>query len=215
MEKFQFPKWTNYLKPALGVAGLIPLYLLFLLYYGGRPSTTDLGYMPDQPVPYSHLLHAGELGMDCRFCHDTVDQAAHAAIPPTQTCMNCHGVVATDSPQLRLVRESAATGMPIEWVRVHDLPDYVYFDHSVHVNSGVSCVSCHGRVDKMEKVYQAETLSMAWCLECHRQPEMHLRPLDRVYDLDWVPEEDQLIIGQSIREKYNINPSTDCTSCHR
>lgn len=215
MEKFQFPKWANYLKPALGVAALIPLYVLFLLYYGGRPDTLAVGYMPEQPVEYSHMQHAGELGMDCRYCHNTVDQAAHAAIPPTDTCMKCHANIATDSTKLVEVRESFSTGMPIEWIRIHDLPDYVYFDHSRHVNSGISCVSCHGRVDKMEVVYQTESLSMGWCIECHREPEKHLRPLDEVYNLDWSPEEDQITIGKRIKEKYDINPSLECSTCHR
>lgn len=212
---FKFPKWTNTLKPVLLVLPLVPLYGIFLLYFGFWPTATHVGYMPEQPVQYSHLLHAGEMGMDCRYCHNTVDQAAHAAVPPTSTCMNCHSNIATESLKLTEVRESFATGMPIEWVKIHDLPDYVYFDHSAHVNRGVSCVSCHGRVDQMEVVFQAEPLSMAWCLECHREPEKYLRPLEHVYDLDWVPDEDQVIIGQRIKDLYNINPSTECSTCHR
>jgi len=121
-----------------------------------------VGYQPVQPVPYSHALHVGQLGIDCRYCHNTVEVAAQAAIPPTQTCMNCHAKIRAQSPKLLPVRESYATGMPVHWMRVHDLPDFVYFNHSAHVRRGVSCVECHGRVDKMEVVYQQEPLSMGW-----------------------------------------------------
>jgi hypothetical protein len=141
--------------------------------------------------------------------------AATAAIPPTQTCMNCHSNVRSNSEKLIPVRESYATGMPVPWIKIHDLPDYVYFDHSAHVRRGVGCVSCHGRIDTMEVVYQAEPLSMGWCLECHRNPERHLRPTEFVTQLDWVPEEDQLALGTKLREANNINPPTDCNTCHR
>jgi hypothetical protein len=129
--------------------------------------------------------------------------------------MNCHALIAAESEKLRVVRDSAATGKPIPWVRVHDLPDYAYFDHSVHVAKGVSCVSCHGRVDTMDVVRQVETLSMSWCLECHRNPEPHLRPIGQVTDLDWVPEESREVLGARLRKEYNVNPSTDCSTCHR
>jgi hypothetical protein len=199
---------------AVGGAVYVPLVVIA----GGSPQTTHLGYMPDQPVEYSHQVHVGQLGMDCRYCHTTVDKAGFAAIPPTQTCMNCHVKILPDSPKMLPVRESYTTGKPIEWVKVHDLPDYVYFDHSAHVNKGVSCVSCHGRVDKMEKVYLAETLSMSWCLDCHREPEKHLRPVEHVTDLAWQPEVDQLELGRKLKEQYNIRDSkylTNCTVCHR
>jgi hypothetical protein len=192
-----------------------PPYVIFLLYYGLWPTTLAQGYKPAQPVPYSHEVHAGELGIDCRYCHTTVEDAAFAAIPPTETCMNCHSSIHTQSEKLQPVFESYATGKPIEWVKVHDLPDFVYFNHSRHVNSGVSCVSCHGRVDKMEVVEQDQPLHMDWCLNCHRAPEKYLRPVEFVTDLDWVPEEDQLTMGKRLREEHNINPSTDCSTCHR
>jgi menaquinone reductase, multiheme cytochrome c subunit len=203
-------------RPLAGVMlGLAPVYLIFLIYYAGSHETTDLRYAPEQPVAFSHRLHAGELGMDCRYCHNTVEEAAHAAVPPTATCMNCHAMIATDSEKLTLVRQSAATGRPIPWVRVHDLPDFVYFDHSIHLAKGISCVSCHGRVDTMEVVTQVETLSMSWCLECHRDPEPHLRPRDQITELDWVRDEDQAVMGARLRKEYNVNPSTDCSTCHR
>jgi hypothetical protein len=215
MDRFVFPRWTNGIRVTLGVlAPGVFLYLIVLVWYGGSPRTTDVGYQPEQPVPYSHALHAGELGIDCRYCHSTVEVAAKAAIPPTQTCMNCHARIRAKSPKLIPVQESYATGRPIAWVRVHDLPDYAYFDHSAHVARGVGCVSCHGRVDKMEVVHQAESLSMGWCLDCHRNPERHLRPLDRVTDMAWRAE-DQLALGRELREAYQIDPSEDCSTCHR
>lgn len=216
MDKFDLLRWIDRTRPVLGaLLVVVPVYAIGVLYYGGSPQTLNVGYSPAQPVPFSHALHAGELGMDCRYCHNTVDKAAHAAVPPTATCMNCHERIASDSNKLLAVRESYATGQSVPWVRVHDLPDYVYFNHAAHVARGVSCVSCHGRIDKMEEVYQVETLSMGWCLDCHRNPEPHLRPADLVTDLDWVPGEDPEVLGKRLREQNNINPSTDCSTCHR
>jgi menaquinone reductase, multiheme cytochrome c subunit len=214
---FVFPEWVDKLRPVLSVLvfGVLPVYVVVLVWYGGSPKTTDVGYAPEQPVAYSHALHAGELGIDCRYCHTTVDKAAHAAIPPTQTCMNCHSQIRTQSPKLVAVRESHATGMPIPWVRVHDLPDFAYFNHSAHVTRGVACVECHGRVDKMDVVHQSEPLSMSWCLDCHRKPEPRLRPVEYVTRMDWVPNEDPAVLGERLREAYNINPSQDCSTCHR
>jgi hypothetical protein len=214
---FLFPKWVDRLRDVLGIVllGVVPLYLVALVWYGGSPKTTDVGYAPVQPVPYSHALHAGEMGIDCRYCHTTVEQAAHAAIPPTQTCMNCHAKIRALSPKLAPVRDSYATGMPIPWVKVHDLPDYAYFNHSAHVRRGVGCVECHGRVDKMDVVYQAQPLSMGWCLDCHRNPEPRLRPPELVTKMDWQPTEDRATLGKRLREANNINPSQDCSTCHR
>ena len=216
MGGFLFPKWIDRARPLFGgLLVALPVYLIGILYLGGSPRTTDVGYCPEQPVPFSHKLHAGELGLDCRYCHNTVEVAAHAAIPPTATCMNCHRQIATESDKLLLVRQSASTGKPIPWVRVHDLPDYTYFDHSAHVSRGVSSVSCHGRVDQMEEVYQVETLSMGWCLECHRDPAPHLRPQEFITDLDWEPGEDSPVTGQDLMRQNHIQPSTDCSTCHR
>ena len=213
---FTFPKWTSVLRPGIALAAVGGLvYASVLVYLGFSPKATDVGYMPTQPVPYSHAVHVGQLGLDCRYCHTGVEQTAHASIPPTQTCMNCHSKVRANSEKLIPVRESYATGMPVEWIRVHDLPDYVYFNHSAHVRRGVGCVSCHGRIDTMEVVFQAEPLSMGWCLECHRNPEKHLRPIEFVTQLDWVPEEDQLELGKRLRELNNINPKETCNTCHR
>jgi len=213
---FAFPKWINLLRPgvALALAGG-PLYAAALAYYALWPATTTVGYQPVQPVPYSHALHAGELGIDCRYCHDTIERTAAAAIPPTDTCMNCHELVRNDSQALIPVLQSHAEGTPVPWLRVHDLPDFVYFDHSAHVTRGVSCVSCHGRVDKMEVVSHEELLSMGWCLRCHRHPEEHLRPVQHVTDLDWEPAEEQRVQGKRLMESQGIMPSEDCSTCHR
>ncbi len=214
--RFHFPRWSNLLRPgiALTLAGA-PLYLVTLLYLVGSPRTTDVGYAPRQPVEYSHALHVGQLGIDCRYCHTTVEHEAFAAIPPTQTCMNCHAKVRANSDKLVLVRESYATGMPIPWVKIHDLPDYAHFNHASHVRAGVSCVSCHGRVDQMEVVYQVEPLNMGWCLDCHRNPEPHLRPVEFVTQLDWKAEGDPVELGARLRAERNINPKVDCSTCHR
>jgi hypothetical protein len=211
-----FPPWATTIRkyiPVLAGGGL--LYVIVLVWYGASPKTTDVGYAPEQPVPFSHARHAGELGMDCRYCHVQVEKTAKATVPPSETCMNCHARVRTKSAVLEPIRESYATGKAVEWVKVHDLPDYVYFNHSAHVSRGVGCVSCHGRVDTMVRVAQVEPLSMGWCLECHRAPEKHLRPRDKVTAMDWVPDEDPVVLGRRLREEYHINPSQDCSTCHR
>lgn len=215
-DSYVFPKWVNILRAGIAVAVVGGLaYAAVIVTFGFSPETTDVGYAPQQPVAYSHALHVNELGIDCRYCHTTVEEAGHAAVPPTQSCMNCHSMIRTGSEKLTPVQTSAATGMPIEWIRVHDLPDYVYFNHSAHVRRGIGCVSCHGRVDTMEVVRQVESLSMGWCLDCHRNPEEHLRPVEFVTQLGWVPEEDQAELGRRLRESYDINPRTDCYTCHR
>jgi len=218
MTPFVFPRWANKTRALAGVIlGGAPVYLTFLVWYGFSPKATDAGYEPKQPVPYSHALHAGTLGLDCRYCHNTVEQAAHAAIPATGTCMNCHQAIHTKSDKLEPVRHSWATDAPVEWVKVHDLPDYVYFNHSAHVTRGVGCVTCHGRVDQMEEVFQKEPLSMSWCLQCHRAPEKNLRPPEEVTNMNWVPPDgaDPVEYGTMLREKNHLNPSTDCSTCHR
>jgi hypothetical protein len=202
------------------------IYVGTVVFAATLPSTLNIGYEPPQPLPFSHKLHAGRLRLDCRYCHNTVDKAAHAAVPPTATCINCHSgadstgnvalsAVRSDSLKLDLVQRSQATGDSIRWIKVHDLPDYVYFDHSAHVNRGVGCVSCHGRVDKMDVVKQVRTLSMKFCLDCHRNPDPHLRPLDKVTDLAWVPDGSPEMVGAEIRQHLGIEPSTNCSTCHR
>ena len=227
MERFHFPNWTNRLAAVALATVMLGLgYVAVVGAYGTAPGSVNVGYQPTQPVPFSHKLHAGTLKLDCRYCHNTVEHAAHAAVPPTATCVNCHSAANADgtadtasihakSAKLLPVRESQVQGTPINWVRVHNLPDFVYFNHSAHVNRGVSCVSCHGRVDKMEQVHQAESLSMAWCLDCHRNPEPHLRPTEYVTQLDWEPDEAPEVLGARLREQKGIDPSTNCSTCHR
>ncbi|MCS6913664.1 MAG: cytochrome c family protein, partial [Myxococcota bacterium] len=176
---FVFPPWTNLLPPITGAAAVLVLGgIVFAFWYYGTPKHLDVGYQPPQPVPYSHQLHAGQLGLDCRYCHANVERSWVASVPPTQVCMGCHASIKKDSPYLAPVRQSWATGQPVPWIRIHKSPDYVYFDHSRHVSRGVGCVECHGRVDTMERVRQVEPLSMGWCLECHRDPAPRLRPVE-------------------------------------
>jgi len=220
MSRFIFPEWTESLKKwvLLLVAGG-PVYLIALIAYGVNPEAIRIGYMPEQPVPYSHALHVGELGLDCRYCHNTVDRAGFSAVPPAGTCMNCHGNVREDSPKLLPIRESYATGQPVEWIKVHDLPDYVFFNHSAHVTRGVGCESCHGRVDQMAEVSQQKPLTMGWCLDCHRDPTANLRePADVTvmgFDDRFDDSNARREFGKSIQQKYNLKPNTNCSTCHR
>ena len=212
-----FPKWTNKapLYSAVG-AGLTLIIVVGLVWYYASPWYTDVGYRPTQPVPYSHKVHARDLGLDCRFCHTGVETSPVAGIPPTKTCMNCHNMIKADSDKLALVRESFKSGKPLEWIRVHKSPDYVYFDHSAHINIGVGCASCHGNVAEMEVVTQIKPLSMGWCLECHRNPQDHLRPLNEVTNMTWTPPANQAEFAAKQIELFKIKaPITDCTGCHR
>ena len=229
MQRFLFPRWIN---PFLGILAIAAAAgAVFAGAMGGLitdPQTLNVGYQPEQPVPFSHAIHAGQLKMDCRYCHNTVFDAAHAAVPPTATCINCHspandqGVTAltavhTESAKLAPIRESWNTGRGVAWKRVHNLPEFVYFNHAAHVNSGVSCKTCHGRIDQMDVVYQAKQLSMAWCIDCHRNPDEHLRPVDKVTKLDWSfeSEEKQEAFAKEHREKNHSNPQVNCAVCHR
>ena len=210
-----FSKKANAL-PTLSLFGALGggvISILFVWYYFS-PEFTDVGYTPEQPVPYSHVLHVGELAIDCQYCHSNVEVSDHANVPPTQTCMNCHSVVQTESERLEPVRESWATGEPVEWVNVHQLPDYARFSHAVHVKNGVGCETCHGRVDQMEVVKLAEPLSMGWCLECHRQPELYLRPNDEITTMGYTQTED--FVRQNLQRIKNesIQPPTNCSACH-
>ncbi len=168
-----------------------------------------------QPVPFSHQHHVGGIGIDCRYCHTSVETSSFAGIPPTKTCMNCHTQIFADTATLEPVRSSFRNDTSITWTKVHDLPDFVYFPHSVHVHQGVACVTCHGRVDKMPLVWQESSLLMEWCLDCHRQPERFIRPREAVFQMDWKPEEDQLAMGRRLVREYGIQTRTDCSTCHR
>ena len=178
------------------------------------PYLTGARAITPQPVPFSHKHHVSGLGIDCRYCHVFVEESAVAGLPPTETCMNCHSQIWADSPMLEPVRDSFRTGRSIEWARVHDLPDFVYFDHSIHVANGIGCVSCHGRVDEMPLMWQQHTLQMNWCLSCHRGPEPHLRPRAEVFVMDGEPAERP----DAPARRYDaaaIRRLTTCSACHR
>lgn len=211
-----FPKWANNapLYAAVGMAVLALGAPAFVWYYFS-PEYTDVGYRPIQPVPFSHALHAGQLELDCRYCHAQVERAAVASVPPTQVCMNCHSLVMRDSPNLAVIRDSLSSGRPVEWVRVHKVPEYAYFDHSVHIKAGVGCSSCHGDIRSMEVVTQQEPLSMGWCLECHREPDLHLRPYDQITNTTWKPARDQLAFAAAVKAERGLAPPEDCSACHR
>jgi hypothetical protein len=196
---------------ALLVSGLIGLAYSIQ----SSPYVTRAFVARAQPIQFSHERHAGGNGIDCRYCHTSVEASAFAGIPPTKTCMNCHSQIFADSPFLELVRESFRDDRSIQWTRVHDLPDFVYFNHSIHVNKGVGCATCHGRVDLMPLMYQVQTLEMSWCLDCHRHPERYVRPRQAVYQMDYRPPADQLALGRRLVAEYGIQSLTSCSTCHR
>jgi len=218
-----FPKWTNQLPLMIIVGGgLVTTAVIGGTWYYATPKYTRVGYMPIQPVAFSHTIHAGQLGLDCRYCHSDVEKSWFSNIPSASTCMNCHNQVLKDDPKLELVRESAATGKPIPWVQIHKTPDYVYFNHSVHVNRGVSCVECHGRIDQMDEVMHAKPFSMGFCLDCHRDPAAKLRPLDKITDLGWTPSADTKVAaekqradGQKLLHDWKVESLQNCSACHR
>jgi len=218
-----FPKWTNSLPLVLGVivalagAGVAAGVTIYL-----TPKYTRAGYQPVQPVPFSHRLHAGELGLDCRFCHNGVEKSWFANLPGASTCMNCHNVVLKDDPRLQIVRDSAANNTPIPWVQVHKVPDYVYFNHSVHVDRGISCVKCHGRVDQMTEVREVKSMSMSFCLDCHRDPAAQIRPVEKVTNLGWTWSTNgveaanlQTVEGKKLVEHLRVESLQSCSACHR
>lgn len=211
-----FPRWTNRLPQIAIVAILLGIVSgVLLIWYYGSPKFTDVGFQPAQPIPFSHPLHADTLGMDCRYCHSMVERSPHANIPTTQQCMNCHQLVATDKPSIAPLLKSWETNTPVQWKRVHKIPDYAYFNHSAHLAAGVACISCHGDVTKMTTVAQAEPLSMSWCLDCHRNPAPNLRPPDQVTNMKWKPPANQpQWVSQFMADK-KIKPPVDCSGCHR
>jgi formamidopyrimidine-DNA glycosylase len=176
---------------------------------------TEVGVARSQPVQFSHKHHVSDDGIDCRYCHTSVEESSFAGIPSTKICMNCHTQIWAESPILAPVRESFRTGRSLEWTRVHNLPGFAYFDHSIHVHKGVGCVTCHGRVDQMPLMWRENTLYMEWCLECHRNPERFVRPREQVFNMDWQPPVDQITLGQKLVQEYKIESLTSCSVCHR
>jgi hypothetical protein len=197
---------------AAAIAGLAGTWILGSFYR--PPYVTQAGVIREQPVPFSHKHHVGEIGMDCRYCHTSVEESGFAGIPPTRTCINCHFQVWAESPLLEPVRRSWREGVPLAWSRVHRLADFVYFNHSIHLKKGVGCVTYHGQVDQMPLLWQEASLFMEWCLECHREPERFVRPLEAVYRMDEKPRADQLSFGKRFVAEMKIRSSTDCADCH-
>ena len=206
-----FPRWTNRLPPlvAAGAAGGLAV-AVFAVWYWFSPEYTDVGYRPAQPVAFSHRDHAGKNGMDCRYCHNTVERGRYAAVPTLEACMTCHKTMQLDSKKLVLVRAGYETGRSIKWVRVHMLPDYAFFHHGVHLAAGVGCATCHGRIDRMEVVRQVKPLSMSWCLKCHRDPAPDLRPVSEITNMEWKGKTQK---DPGIRRE--LKPPVYCSGCHR
>ncbi len=214
-----FPPWTNTLARAsiVGSALLVGAISVAVYAIAYSPYLTEVGVPRSQPVPFSHKHHVGDAGIDCRYCHSTVEESAFAGLPSTKTCMNCHSLLWNESPMLEPVRESWRTGRSLEWTRVHQLADFVYFNHSIHVKKGVGCVTCHGRVDQMPLMWKVNSLYMDWCLQCHRAPERFLRPRAYVFRMDWQPPEDQIALGRKLKQEYKIQDVrvlTSCSTCH-
>lgn len=218
MARFLFPRWANWMPTLLffGILGPLSTAAVAGIWYYGTDKYLSVGYTPKQPIEYSHKLHAGDVGMDCRYCHTTVERAAFAALPSNQICMNCHTKIRPDSVKLPPLREAWASNQPLPWVQVHNLPDYVYFDHSAHLAAGVGCSTCHGRIDQMVRVGQEQPLTMGWCLECHRNPGPTIRPLNEVTNMAWTPKPDAATEGLVKNEAGRaLNPPTHCSGCHR
>jgi hypothetical protein len=179
------------------------------------PWVTGAHVAREQPIQFSHERHVAGNGIDCRYCHTSVEESAFAGIPPTKTCMNCHAQIFSTSPYLEPVRESFRTGRSIQWTRVHDLPDFVYFNHSIHVHKGVGCTTCHGQVDRMPLMMQEKSLQMEWCVDCHRHPEQYVRPRAEVFSVNYVPPANQVELGRQLVAEYQIQKLTSCSTCHR
>ncbi len=215
-----FRERANYLAKASILGGVLFLGIVggFAFFYARSSYSTMVGVPRNQPVPFSHKHHVGDDGIDCRYCHTSVEVSPFAGIPPTKICMNCHTQIWSDSPMLAPVRDSFRTGKSLEWTRVYNLPGFVYFDHSIHVNKGVGCETCHGRVDEMPLTWRANTLLMAWCLNCHRAPEQYVRPRQFITTMGYKPAEDQLVLGRKLVKEYKIHDArylTSCSTCHR
>jgi hypothetical protein len=198
-----------------GAAFIIALLGWAVYELSASPYVTEVNVAKDQPVPFSHKHHVGELGLDCRYCHTAVENSSAAGMPPTQTCMTCHSQIWVNSPMLEPVRASYRDDKSIEWIRVNAVPDFVYFNHSIHVNKGIGCVTCHGPVGDMPLTWRANTLQMGWCLDCHRAPEKYVRPREQVFNIHYQAPENQEEVGRKLVKEYKIQSLTNCSTCHR
>src|SRR5256885_12377758 len=200
-----------------GILFLLVGSLFVLAELIGSPYVTGAAVPREQPVQFSHEHHVAGLGIYCRYCHTSVEKSSFAGIPPTETCMSCHSQLWTNAAMLAPIRESYRTGKPVQWTRVHDLPGFVYFNHSIHVAKGIGCESCHGRVDRMPLMWKANTLQMSWCIDCHRHPDRNIRPLDKVFTMGYTPSENQADLGPRLVKDYRVNVAqlTNCSICHR
>ncbi len=205
--------WSKASLALTGIGLVVIAWVAYALY--DSPWFNRVGLFRPQPVQFSHKHHVGDDGIDCRYCHSSVETSAYAGSPTTHICMSCHSQLWTNTAMLEPVRRSYTEDTPIQWVRVHDLPDYVYFNHSIHVNKGVACIMCHGRVDEMPLTRRVKSLEMKWCLSCHRTPELFVRPREHVFDMNWNPPADQLAMGRRLVKEYRIQRLTDCYTCHR
>ena len=212
-----FSRSNNTIFRALLGAGVVVLVSVpaALIIWVRTPPVTGQHAAPEQPVPFSHQLHVTGFRIDCRYCHATVEHAASAGMPSTRTCLPCHEQVWRDGPWFAPVRRSLATGRPIPWVRVNRLPDFVFFNHAIHVAKGVGCESCHGRVDRMARISQTAPLTMGWCLDCHRHPESHLRPVTATTAMGYRPPVPQAALGARLAREYRVERLVTCTACHR
>lgn len=216
MAQFFHPSTNTIAKVTVfGAVFFIAVAFWVMLTVERSPYVTEAQVVREQPVPFSHRHHVNQLGLDCRYCHTSVEETAFAGIPPTKTCMTCHSQIHTNADMLEPVRESWRSGKPLEWARVHDLPDFVYFNHSIHINKGIACETCHGPVNEMALMWKENSLQMEWCLGCHRHPEKYVRPKEFVFKMGWTSEIDQKELGPELVKKYNIKRLTNCTICHR
>jgi hypothetical protein len=204
-------------KVSIIVGALLLCGIIWAAYaLNGGDFITGVDVVKDQPVPFSHKHHVGDDGIDCRYCHQYVETSNFAGIPPTETCMSCHSELWTNSTMLQPVRDSWSSGKSLEWIRVHDLPDFVYFNHSIHINKGIGCSTCHGRVDTMPLIRKVNNLYMQWCVNCHRDPAKFIRPRDQVFNPQYMtPAPDQDVIGPKLVAEYHVQSLTDCVTCHR
>jgi Cytochrome c7 and related cytochrome c len=208
---------TNTISKVSIFGALFIIAAIIWVAYGinSSPYVNQAGVAREQPVQFSHAHHVGGIGIDCRYCHTSVEDSAFAGIPPTKTCMNCHSQIWLNTSYLEPVRESFRTGKSLEWTRVNDLPDFAYFNHSIHISKGIGCDTCHGKVNKMPLMWQQSSLQMEWCLNCHRHPEKYVRPRDQVFDMDYEPPANQTELGIKLVKEYKIQRLTNCTTCHR